>query len=359
MRKLNVAIVGCGRVAGHHARSILKLPEFNLVAVCDINQQRVAQLAKETGAHPYDNYHALIRSHPEIDVVSIITPSGMHPEHALDMIYYGKHVVIEKPPFMTISQGRELKAAAAHNGVGIFPVFQYRFNRSVQRIRRAVASNELGKLVLATVRTRWCRPQAYYDRDPWRGTFALDGGACTNQGVHHLDLLRYLAGDIRRVNATMGTYGANIEVEDTVVATVEFVSGAKGLIEVTTAARPKDFESSISFLGTSGLAMVGGWATNELTTFSPDPTQEDACSEEFPDVYGFGHTDIYRGVYSRVIKGDKPAVEFDDAMNTMRLLHAIYASDERGAWVNLKDEVESTRLGRANDKISALYRTPK
>ena len=356
---INVAIIGCGRVAGHHARSIEKLAnKTKLVAVCDLNEERANQLASAHGVLAYQNYHQMLSEHPEIDVVAIVTPSGMHFEHALDVIMeYKKHVVVEKPTVMRLSHGRQLEEAAAENSAKIFPVFQYRFNKSVSRVKEAIQANELGEIFLATVRTRWCRPQRYYDQDVWRGTFSHDGGATTNQGIHHLDILRYLGGEIKGVNALMSTNGVNIEVEDTVVALLEFVSGVSGIIEITTAARPDDFESSISLLGNSGMAMIGGWATNELVTFSPDTEQEKLNSEEFPDVYGFGHKQIYLGVYDTIINGGKPAVEFEDAMMTIQLLHAIYLSAETGNWVDVSKGRESSKLGRPNDEISSLYRT--
>ena len=192
--KLNIALIGCGRVAGHHARSIAKIPELaRLVAVCDLVEERGNDLANTYNIDAFNNYFEMLNQHPEIDVVSIMTPSGMHFEHALDIIEnFQKHLVIEKPMVMTLDQGNRLKEEAKNNGVNIFPVFQYRFNKSVQKIKSTKKTNELGELFLATVRTRWCRPQSYYDRDPWRGTYSHDGGALTNQGIHHLDLLRWI-----------------------------------------------------------------------------------------------------------------------------------------------------------------------
>jgi UDP-N-acetyl-2-amino-2-deoxyglucuronate dehydrogenase len=360
-RILNVAIIGCGRVAGHHARSIAKIPEkMKLVAVCDLVKERAEGIANTCGIPAYLNYYQMMEENPQIDIVAIITPSGMHFEHAIDIIKnYKKHVVVEKPMVMRLAHGEILKKTALENGVKVFPVFQYRFNKSVQRVKKAIAEKEMGDLVLGTIRLRWCRPQRYYDRDPWRGTFALDGGACTNQGIHHLDLMRYLAGDVKRVNSLMSTLGASIEVEDTVVATIEFTSGALGVIEITTAARPDDFESSISFVGSKGLAMVGGWATNELIKFSLNPEEEKIFSEVFPDVYGFGHKEIYNGVYNSIINDGKPAVEYDDAMGSIRLLHSLYSSDERKNWVNINDNIESKRLGSPNEAVANLYRTKK
>ena len=359
-KALNVAIVGCGRVAGHHVKAIQNHPGLNLVAISDLKPERMSSLPAPARTPRFVNYHEMYRRHPEIDVVAIVTPSGMHFEHALHAVEtYGKSVVIEKPVVMRISQGGQLERAAQSAGTQVFPVHQYRFNRCVQRIRRAVRDGELGNIALATVRQRWCRPQQYYDRDAWRGTFALDGGCCTNQGIHHLDMLRYLAGEVTRVNAQMRTFNVDVEVEDTVTATLEFASGALGIVEITTAARPRDYESSVSIVGTKGTAMLGGWATDKLVTFSPNPSDEQAHSDVFDDAYGFGHNDIYAGVYDSLVGGGRPAVEFDDALKTVSLLHAVYLSAEESKWVEVAQARESARLGRPDDELASLYRTPQ
>ncbi len=356
---LNVAVLGCGRVAGHHVKAVQHHPHLKLVAICDIKVDRMVSMPGAGSAPRYINYHEMFRQHPEIDIVAVVTPSGMHFEHALDAVErYKKSVVVEKPVVMRLAQGDQLTAAAKASGTYVFPVHQYRFNRCVQRIRRAVQDGELGNIALATVRQRWCRPQPYYDRDAWRGTFALDGGCTTNQGIHHLDMVRFLAGEVRRVNAVMKTFNVNVEVEDCLVATLEFENGALGVLEITTAARPRDYESSVSIIGTKGTAMLGGWATDKLLTFSPCPEDEATFSDTFPDAYGFGHNDIYAGAYDTITGRGRPAVEFSDALKTMEFLHAVYLSAEVGTWVEVAKRAESARLGRPDEKLAALYRTP-
>lgn len=358
MDLMNVAIIGCGRVAGNHVSAIKEVPNTRLVAVCDLLQERAEGLIGSENVPIYNNYHEMLVKHPEVDIVAIVTPSGMHYEHAMDVIQnFQKSVLIEKPTVLRLTQGDALREAALKNSVKVFPVFQYRFNKAVQRVKKAVLDNELGKIFMATIRLRWCRPQKYYDRDSWRGTFALDGGASTNQGIHHMDLLRYLVGEIKRVNSRMSTFGANIEVEDTVTAMLEFEKGCMGVLEVTTAARPVDYESSISIIGTKGLAMIGGSSTGKLVKFSPDPKEEELNSEEFPNPYGFGHREIYRGAYSSLVKDGKPAVEIEDAMKTLRLLHSLYVSDEIKDWVTVESGQESTRLGQPNEELAKIYRS--
>ena len=199
---------------------------------------------------------------------------------------------------------------------------------------------------------------------PWRGTLSHDGGCLTNQGIHHVDLLRHLGGEISRVNATMRTLGADIEAEDAVVATLAFASGAMGSLEVTTAARPDDFEASLGIVGSKGLAQIGGIAVNELQVFTPDPDALAPNSEDFVGikghgaVYGFGHLQMYRDIVAFFDQGRAYPVSREDCLGTLKLLHAFYRSDEAGGWVEVADDAQSARLGAPNEEIANLYRTP-
>ena len=356
---VNVAVIGCGRVAGHHLRSIAQVAGGQIVAVCDLQLDKAQAYAHQYNVAAFSNYHDMLKNVPEIDVVAIATPSGMHFEHAMDVMrHYRKHILVEKPTFMHPAQLREAYDFAAAHGLKIFPVFQNRHNKAVQRLKRALDAGELGDIRIMAVRVRWCRPQRYYDLAPWRGTFSHDGGALSNQGIHHIDLLRYLGGEVAQLSATLRTLGAEIEVEDTAVATLKYPNGGVGVVEVTTAARPDDFEASLSIVGSKGLAQLGGWAVNELQVFTPDPSACTEFSEKIPDAYGFGHQTVYRELVDDM-QGRKPyPVDRQDCLNTLNLLHAFYRSDETGGWVDVRAGHPSDRMGRANDAVSSLYLTP-
>ncbi len=357
---VRVAIIGCGRIAGHHCRSIAQVGGVELAAVCDLVPEKAQAYGSEFNVPHYLDYRKMLSENPDIDVVAVITPSGMHHEHAIEMIErWGKHIVVEKPTFMKPSQLIDAYAKANAKGRHIFPVFQNRHNKAVKRVKAAIEKGELGEIRIIAVRTRWCRPQRYYDLAPWRGTFAQDGGCLTNQGIHHVDLLRHLGGNVERVSATMRTQGAKIEVEDTVVATFAYADGKVGTLEVTTAARPIDYEASISFVGSEGLAQIGGIAVNELQVFTPDPSACAPNSEDFSgSVYGKGHEVIYQDIAAFFHKGQAYPVTREDALASIRLLNAFYRSDEaKGAWVAAQSEEESARLGRADEALAKLYRT--
>lgn len=364
MKKYKVAVIGCGRIVGHHLNSLKKIPEFQILALCDLDISKAEVYAKECNAKPFSNYRLMLKEIPEIDIVVIATPSGMHYEHTIEIIEnYKKHVIIEKPTFLKIDHIKNAYSAAKQNNLFIFPVFQNRYNKAVQRVKNAIDNGELGEIRITNVRLRWCRPQRYYDLSDWRGTYSHDGGALTNQGIHHLDLLRYLGGEINSVNATMSTLGAKIEVEDSVVGLLKYNSGSIGSLEVTTAARPDDFEASISIVGSKGLAQLGGIAVNKLEVFTPDPNSCVVYSDDFSDlpdrgrVYGRGHLSMYRDILNKFTNGVDYPISMNDCLSTIVLLNSIYSSSEQSKWINTKDFIQSINLGKPNDAISNLYRT--
>lgn len=354
-----VALVGCGRIAGHHCRAIRATPGLELAALCDLQPEAAERWIEGDDIPIFDNYHTMLRTLPEIDIVAVITPSGMHFEHGEEILKeYKKHLVLEKPTVLKFSHLAQLNELAQKQGRRLYPVYQNRYNKAVTRTKKAIEDGELGDPRIISVRVRWCRPQRYYDMAPWRGTFSHDGGALTNQGIHHVDLLRHLGGEVKRVNAQMRTLGADIEVEDTVTATIEFESGAVGTVEVTTAARPNDYEASISIAGSEGCAQIGGIAVNELQVFTPDPQACEANSEDFSDcVYGEGHYHLYEDILAD-LNGEQPfPMSVEETLKTLTLLQAFYHSDEQGNWVTPGDE--SKRLGRDGNAIADLYRTPR
>ena len=362
---MKVALIGCGRIAGHHCASIAAVEGVELAAVCDLEEDKAQVYADQFGVPAFTSYRHMFEAVPEIDTAAVITPSGMHFEHAMEILeQYGKNLIMEKPTFMRPEQLLQAYEAADRLGLNIYPVFQNRHNKAVKRVRQALKNGELGNIRLVSVRVRWCRPQRYYDLAPWRGTLSHDGGALTNQSIHHVDLLRHLGGEVERVNATMRTLGSEIEAEDSVVATYTYASGAIGSLEATTAARPDDFEASISIVGSEGLAQIGGIAVNDLELFTPDPDACAANSEDFKGikghgaVYGFGHGGMYRDIVSSSVNGMPYPVSREDCLGTLRLLHAFYRSDEAKDWVDVSSDQQSNRLGRPNEEISNIYRTP-
>lgn len=353
---LRFALIGCGRIAKRHAQLLGngQITGAKLVAVCDIVEKKAVQFGQEFSVPWFTDYHAMLRS-VVIDVVVILTESGNHEKHVVDVAPYGKHVIVEKPMALTLGGADRMIAACDRAGVKLFIVKQNRFNIPVQRLRVALEDGRFGKLVLGTVRVRWCRDQSYYDQDKWRGTWALDGGVLTNQASHHVDLLEWMMGDVESVFAMSNTALVNIETEDTAVVTVRFTNGALGVIEATTATRPKDLEGSISILGEKGSVEIGGFAVNELKVWSfldSRPGDEMVLSDYSvnpPNVYGYGHHAYYNHVVDSILNRKPQLVDGLEGRRSLELITAIYESIETGREVSLRFRPRRCRLGGARE----------
>lgn len=355
--KVKFAVIGCGRVAANHAENIVNLPGAELVAVCDLKEDRAKGFGEKYKVPYYLNYNEMLTTH-DVDVINIVTPSGMHPIHAIDLIRkYKKHLVIEKPMFLNLEDCERLKQVAKENNVKIFPILQNRYNKAVQKVRKALDEGKFGKLVMGVVRLMWCRPQRYYDRDPWRGTWALDGGALTNQAIHHLDLLRWFLGEVVSVSAVGATQLVKVEVEDTAVVNLKFKNGALGSVIATTAIRPDDLEASLAIFGEKGRALISGTAVNKLTDWTLTDEDLSEYQVEFPNVYGFGHYDLLEDVVKNLTQNKPHPITYNEAAETLKLLNAIYLAIETGKTVYLKDQPASKKLGEKRQDLIDLYLT--
>jgi len=287
----------------------------------------------------------------DVDVAVVLTESGRHARHVIELAPYRKHIVVEKPMALTLPDADAMIQACDRAGIRLFVVKQNRFNVPVVKLRQALDAGRFGRLVLGTVRVRWCRDQAYYDQDPWRGTWALDGGVLTNQASHHVDLLEWIMGDVESVYALASTQLVKIEAENTAVVALRFVSGALGIIEATTAARPKDLEGSISVLGEGGTVEIGGFAVNQLKVWAfsrPEP-EDDTIIQKFsvnpPNVYGFGHQAYYEHVVHCINHGAPQLVDGLQGRRSLELINAMYESVETGREIALRFRPKHCRLG--------------
>lgn len=349
---IKVALVGCGRISDRHAQLLGEgqIAGAKLQAVCDIVPEKANQKANLYGVPAYSDMHEMMEKERP-DVVTVLTESGNHARNVIELAQHGAHIVVEKPMALKLIDADQMISACDAAGIKLFVVKQNRFNLPVVKLREAIENGRFGKRVMGTVRVRWCRPQAYYDQAPWRGTWALDGGVLTNQASHHVDLLEWMMGDVDSVFAMSRTALADIETEDTAAVLLRFSSGALGIIEATTAVRPKDLEGSISILGEKGSVEIGGFAVNEMKVWNfvdPEPSDIDVMenySVNPPNVYGFGHKEYYDHVM-RAIRDDGPnLVDGLEGRRSLELITAIYESVETGTEVNLRFKPKRARLG--------------
>ena len=336
---VRVSLVGCGRISANHLDAIASIEGFELAAVCDIDALRASAAGLKFGVPSFTSYEQMLRDVPS-ELVSIATPSGLHPEHAILAARAGRHVVSEKPMGISLAGADAMLRECEQHGVRLFVVMQNRLNPPIQLLRRAIAKGRFGQIFTVNTTVRWSRPQEYYDQSPWRGTWALDGGAIMNQASHYVDLLQWLVGPVDSVSAYTATLARTIEAEDTGVAVMRYRNGALGVLEVTMLTYPKNLEGSVTVLGERGSVKIGGTAVNRIEHWMfADVDADDALVESSstnpPNVYGFGHAGYYRNVLASLRGGDAPDTDGLSGRQSLELILAIYESARRGVPVTL------------------------
>jgi UDP-N-acetyl-2-amino-2-deoxyglucuronate dehydrogenase len=339
-RRIRIAVVGCGRIATNHFNAIESHKErLQLVAVCD-SDARALQAAQDKYKVPgYDSLAALLES-SDADVFALCTPSGLHPDQAIQVARAGRHVMTEKPMATRWQDGLRMVRACDEAGVHLFVVKQNRRNATLQLLKRAMEKKRFGRIHMVTINVFWSRPQSYYDSARWRGTWEFDGGALMNQASHYVDLVDWLIGPVESVQAYVGTLARNIQVEDTATVGVRWRSGALGSINVTMLTYPKNLEGSITIIGETGTVRIGGVAVNEVQCWEfadqdPDDQAIKEASYQTTSVYGFGHPLYYDNVIKALRGEAEPETDGREGLRSLELLIASYLSARDGRRVAL------------------------
>jgi predicted dehydrogenase len=335
MKKIGFGIVGCGVISHNHAAGVTANDNARLAAVCDIIPEKAQDLAREYGASKvYENYHDLIND-PDVDVVNVCTPSGLHAEVAIAAARAGKHVFCEKPMDITADKMMVMIEACDQAGVKFGCVFQRRLMPEAIAARRAVADGTLGKLVLADGYFKYYRSQEYYNSAGWRGTWALDGGgALMNQGIHGIDLLDWMTGGIETVYAHTKTLAREIEVEDTAVILLTFKNGALGVIEGTTSVYPAQ-ETRFALHGSLGTVEFSdlGMHTFETLDGKVEFSAQQECVGGAADPKAIsvsGHTTLIGDMADAVLNDHEPLIPGRQARRAVDIILAIYESSRTG-----------------------------
>jgi len=338
-RKIRIAIVGCGRISKNHFGSIEKHKDnIELVSICDNNQEVLSQHKEQYKVKGYSKLEDMLEKE-DLDIVSICTPSGVHPDQVVMTAKYGVHVITEKPMATRWQDGVRMVKSCDEAGVRLFVVKQNRRNSTLQLLKRAVEEKRFGKIHMVHLNVFWTRPQAYYDQAEWRGTWEFDGGAFMNQASHYVDLLDWLIGPVDKIQAMMSTT-RDIEVEDTGVLNIRWRNGALGSMAVTMLTYPKNLEGSITILGEKGTVKVGGVAVNDIQQWEFDePKSYDneikEANYQTTSVYGFGHPLYYKNVID-VMRGEaEPETDGREGLKSLELLIAAYLSARDGTTASL------------------------
>ncbi|MGH3206840.1 MAG: Gfo/Idh/MocA family protein [Trebonia sp.] len=326
-------IIGAGTIGAVHADAIALLPDARLTAVTDVAAGAAETFAAERGCDAAPTLDALL-ARPDVEVVCVCVPSGLHAEVGVRAAKAGKHLVVEKPLEVTLEAADRLLAAVREAGVGLTVMSQHRWDPGVAELKRLIDSGALGRPLLGEAATKWYRTQAYYDSAGWRGTWALDGGALLNQGIHYADLLLWCLGPASEVTAVTTTQAHDIEVEDTALAIVTFASGAVGTLSATTAAYP-GFPQRLEITGTKGTAIVEDGRLIRAALRSGDAGLPPAAAAQGaaaePGALDVGiHAAQLADLLAAVDEGRPPAVTGEAGRATLALVLAVYESARAG-----------------------------
>lgn len=349
---MKFALIGCGRISPNHIVAA-RNNGLDIVAICDVNeecmQQKDNMFKLGNDVCKYTDYKKMLEIERP-DIVAICTESGKHASIALDVIASKCHCVIEKPIALSLEDADKIIDAAESNNVKVCACHQNRFNSAVQKIREAVEMGRFGKMIYGTAQIRWARDYEYYARAKWRGTWKQDGGALMNQCIHDIDLLRWmLGGEIDEVvGMTDRMTHDYIEAEDLGLALIRFKNGAYGIIEGTTDIYPKNLEETLCLFGEKGTVKAGGDAVNiieewRFSDYIDDPEIVKKEHHEMPpNVYGYGHTKLYKDMVMAIEEDRTPYVTAKDGRDALELVLGIYMSSLNGQKVKFPLEKGST-----------------
>ncbi|HHS12455.1 MAG TPA: Gfo/Idh/MocA family oxidoreductase [bacterium] len=343
---IRVGLIGCGRIARVHTAAIDQLDELNLIAFCDTHKGRLEALLAGRRAAGYTCHQDLIEKESP-DLVVIATPNGTHYSIAKDCLERGLHILLEKPITITDQQALDLMSAARKKGCHFFAVKQVRYNPSVRALKHAVDTGCLGRLVSAALVVRWTRPQAYFDQSDWRGTRKLDGGSLLNQGIHYVDIMQWLMGDVHTIIGHVDRFAHRIEIEDAAAGLIRFANQALGTLEFSINTWPQNLECSLAVFGETGSVKLSGSAMNEIETWIVKDMPRPVLPEGFaPYIYEGGlyqgscpnHLFVYKDIV-RVFSGSGEGyVDGAEALRSLRIVNALYESARTGRAVTLKKE---------------------
>lgn len=332
MKKLQFAIIGCGRIGQRHAGHIQSVGQ--LAAVCDIDKAKAEELGEKYNARIYTNIDDLLAAEKKLDVVAICTPNGLHAEHSIKSLKAGIHVLCEKPMALTIRDCGEMIKTAEKTNRRLFVVKQNRFNPPVEAVKKLIDEERLGKIFSVQLNCFWNRDAQYY-HNSWKGTKALDGGTLYTQFSHFIDLLYWMIGDVKQAKAFTGNFAHQgvIEFEDTGVVILEFDNGAIGTVNYTVNSYKKNMEGSLTIFGEKGTVKIGGQYLNVLEYQNIESYEIKNLPEgNKPNDYGnyqgsmSNHDKVYQNLLDVLTNNAAVSANSFEGFKTVEIIEKIYSA---------------------------------
>jgi predicted dehydrogenase len=330
MKKYRVGIIGCGAILPRHLESIVGNPNFELVAVCDIQKELVESVAKKNNVSPYTDYKKMILS-KKVDFITIATPNSLHYEQSIFALENGCDILVEKPVTFSEEEVHSIINTANNHNKNAYCVLQVRLNPTVQLIREILEKKSLGTIRSVNLVQRWQRPLEYFSG--WRSISSIGGGTLYEVGIHYLDILQYLFGKPKvHSSKTYKTKHKNVDIEDTIYAIFDFGEYG-GTCEITISAEPRNLECSLSIIGSNGFIKVGGKAMNiiESANFLSQGSQYEF--EQIRKKYNISNEPNNYGSYEGscpnhpFVYQNLNEFSFSETINVISLIDEIYKQD--------------------------------
>ncbi len=265
MEKIKFAVIGQGHIGKRHAEMVRRNPNCELVAVCDIVDKTKLGI-ESLNEKFYNSIDELLKAHPEVEVVNVCTPNGLHAEHSLKALETGKHVVVEKPMALSKSDCEKVIYAALHHHKTVFCVMQNRYSPPSVWLKEIVDKKIIGDVHMMQLNCYWNRDDRYYKKGGWKGTQDLDGGTLFTQFSHWIDIMYWIFGDITNIQAKFADFNhqTSTDFEDSGFVSFDFVNGGMGCVNYSTAVWDKNLESSLTVIGSKGSIKVGGQYMDQI-----------------------------------------------------------------------------------------------
>jgi predicted dehydrogenase len=334
MEKVKFAVIGYGNIGRRHVNFLKDLDGSEVISVCDVKRKRADEGAKNIGANAVYNYDEIL-SNENIDVIDLCTPSGLHAEMSIQAMEAGKHVISEKPMALTLMEADRIIKTEKRTGRKYFLVKQNRYNPPVAILKELVENGDLGDIFLITSNVFWNRHRKYFEDEDWRGTLRFDGGALFTQVSHFIDIIIWIGGDVKRIEAYMSNVShPYIETEDLGSIRLEFGNGRIGILNYTISNYGRNMEGSIAVLGTKGSVKVGGKYLNEVSEWNVEGVEKPELPPSAPpNIYKGGyqgsmsnHDKILQNVINSLGKGENIAVTSVSGRKTVEAMQAAHIS---------------------------------
>jgi len=342
--KIGFGLLGAGLIAPFHAKAINNSSLARLIGVSDVNADRLAKMTSEFGCAGYSNLETMLEN-PEIQVINILTPNHLHFDAVVKAAQAGKHILVEKPPAMSLQQIDSMDAVCRSAGVKIGVVLQCRVRKPIQAMREAIQKGRFGKIFHADTYMKWFRSTEYYQSDAWRMSRRSGAGVTIQQAFHYLDLLLYLMGPAKTVHARMNNLAhPKVEIEDTLLAFLDYQNGAQGVVQASTALWPGT-DLRVEINGENGTAIMVGermetWKFKEECPEDMEIRQTGgatvATGATGPADLGFrDHQTVIEDMVEAIQTGRDPFITLASVRPTLETALAMYRSAKNQAPVQL------------------------